>query len=150
MILNSRVFLPIKLMTDAVLHRKSRHKTFSVMHAARLGFWCRLDHCYSRLKSQVSQIIHWCQFLSVKIVHCIADGLGFCANSLELGCDCVGNIFYFDATMNDSKGRSTCIPIRFFSYRYIPTLQIIADIQATINSHRLNCIVVVRLVLYLQ
>jgi primary-amine oxidase len=32
------------------------------------------------------------------------DGLGFCANSLELGCDCVGNIFYFDALMNNSKG----------------------------------------------
>ena len=31
-------------------------------------------------------------------------GLGFCANSLELGCDCVGNIQYFDAVMNDSKG----------------------------------------------
>ncbi|GAQ81207.1 Copper amine oxidase [Klebsormidium nitens] len=31
-------------------------------------------------------------------------GLGFCANSLELGCDCVGNIFYFDGLMNDSKG----------------------------------------------
>ncbi len=32
------------------------------------------------------------------------DGLGFCANSLELGCDCVGNIQYFDAVMNNSKG----------------------------------------------
>jgi len=31
-------------------------------------------------------------------------GLGFCANSLELGCDCLGHIHYFDATLNDSKG----------------------------------------------
>ena len=38
-------------------------------------------------------------------ISCFADGLGFCANSLELGCDCVGNIQYFDATMNDSKGK---------------------------------------------
>lgn len=38
------------------------------------------------------------------ILQTSADGLGFCANSLELGCDCVGNIQYFDAVMNDSKG----------------------------------------------
>lgn len=38
-------------------------------------------------------------------VSLVADGLGFCANSLELGCDCVGNILYFDALMNDSKGK---------------------------------------------
>lgn len=31
-------------------------------------------------------------------------GLGFCANSLELGCDCLGHIHYFDATLNDSQG----------------------------------------------
>lgn len=31
-------------------------------------------------------------------------GLGNCANSLELGCDCLGNIQYFDALLNDSKG----------------------------------------------
>ena len=31
-------------------------------------------------------------------------GLGFCANSLELGCDCLGHIKYFDAVLNDSKG----------------------------------------------
>lgn len=31
-------------------------------------------------------------------------GLGFCANSLELGCDCLGHIKYFDAQLNDSKG----------------------------------------------
>ncbi|CAM9819885.1 unnamed protein product, partial [Hapterophycus canaliculatus] len=32
-------------------------------------------------------------------------GLGFCANSLELGCDCLGHIHYFDATLNDSRGQ---------------------------------------------
>jgi primary-amine oxidase len=31
-------------------------------------------------------------------------GLGFCANSLELGCDCLGHIHYFDTVMNDIKG----------------------------------------------
>jgi hypothetical protein len=31
-------------------------------------------------------------------------GLGFCANSLALGCDCLGHIRYFDAVLNDSKG----------------------------------------------
>jgi primary-amine oxidase len=31
-------------------------------------------------------------------------GLGNCTNSLELGCDCLGNIHYFDAVLNNSKG----------------------------------------------
>ena len=31
-------------------------------------------------------------------------GLGYCANSLELGCDCLGKIHYFDADMVDSAG----------------------------------------------
>jgi primary-amine oxidase len=31
-------------------------------------------------------------------------GLGFCANSLSLGCDCLGHIHYFEATLNDSQG----------------------------------------------
>jgi Cu2+-containing amine oxidase len=31
-------------------------------------------------------------------------GLGFCANSLELGCDCVGTIHYFDGLLNNAKG----------------------------------------------
>eukprot|EP00899_Mesostigma_viride_P025592 jgi/Mesvir1/6217/Mv00897-RA.1 len=31
-------------------------------------------------------------------------GLGYCANSLELGCDCLGHIHYFDATLANSKG----------------------------------------------
>ncbi|MCJ1305232.1 hypothetical protein MMC08_008046 [Hypocenomyce scalaris] len=34
-------------------------------------------------------------------------GLGFCANSLELGCDCLGHIKYFDAVLNDSKAVSS-------------------------------------------
>lgn len=32
-------------------------------------------------------------------------GMGMCANSLELGCDCVGHIRYFDAHLCDSRGR---------------------------------------------
>ena len=31
-------------------------------------------------------------------------GLGYCANSLALGCDCLGSIYYFDAELVDSKG----------------------------------------------
>ena len=31
-------------------------------------------------------------------------GLGNCANSLELGCDCLGHIRYFDGMLCDSKG----------------------------------------------
>jgi primary-amine oxidase len=30
--------------------------------------------------------------------------MGMCANSLELGCDCLGHIHYFDAHLTDSKG----------------------------------------------
>eukprot|EP00282_Hemiselmis_andersenii_P036548 CAMPEP_0169427548 /NCGR_PEP_ID=MMETSP1042-20121227/835_1 /TAXON_ID=464988 /ORGANISM="Hemiselmis andersenii, Strain CCMP1180" /LENGTH=660 /DNA_ID=CAMNT_0009537625 /DNA_START=22 /DNA_END=2005 /DNA_ORIENTATION=- len=32
-------------------------------------------------------------------------GLGYCANSLELGCDCLGHIHYFDGTLSDSAGK---------------------------------------------
>ncbi|GAC1627001.1 MAG: primary-amine oxidase [Ktedonobacteraceae bacterium] len=32
-------------------------------------------------------------------------GLGMLANSLELGCDCLGHIHYFDADMTDSHGK---------------------------------------------
>ena len=31
-------------------------------------------------------------------------GLGYCANSLELGCDCLGHIQYFDVTQADAEG----------------------------------------------
>ena len=31
-------------------------------------------------------------------------GLGFMTTSLELGCDCLGEIRYLDAVMHDSKG----------------------------------------------
>jgi primary-amine oxidase len=31
-------------------------------------------------------------------------GLGYCANSLSLGCDCLGHIHYFDAVLSNSKG----------------------------------------------
>jgi primary-amine oxidase len=37
-------------------------------------------------------------------------GLGQLANSLELGCDCLGEIRYFDAVMTDSKGNVRTIP----------------------------------------
>ncbi|KAL7529699.1 hypothetical protein ACHAWF_003087 [Thalassiosira exigua] len=31
-------------------------------------------------------------------------GLGYCANSLELGCDCLGHIHYFDVCLPNSEG----------------------------------------------
>jgi primary-amine oxidase len=37
-------------------------------------------------------------------------GMGMCANSLQLGCDCVGHIEYLDASLCDSRGRDFTIP----------------------------------------
>lgn len=37
-------------------------------------------------------------------------GLGFAANSLALGCDCLGVIHYWDGIVNDSKGEPLVIP----------------------------------------
>ncbi|KAI8464298.1 MAG: copper amine oxidase [Monoraphidium minutum] len=37
-------------------------------------------------------------------------GLGFAANSLELGCDCLGVVHYWDGVVNDSKGEPVVIP----------------------------------------
>lgn len=33
-------------------------------------------------------------------------GLGYCSNELTLGCDCLGHIHYFDATLSDSQGNA--------------------------------------------
>ena len=37
-------------------------------------------------------------------------GMGMCANSLQLGCDCLGDITYLDANFCDSRGRTMTIP----------------------------------------
>ncbi len=37
-------------------------------------------------------------------------GMGMCANSLQLGCDCLGDITYLDAHLCDSRGRTLTIP----------------------------------------
>ncbi|VEG53663.1 tyramine oxidase [Mycolicibacterium aurum] len=37
-------------------------------------------------------------------------GMGFSANPLTLGCDCLGEIHYFDGTVNDSSGNAVTIP----------------------------------------
>lgn len=37
-------------------------------------------------------------------------GLGHCTNSLALGCDCLGSIFYFDACFNDPAGNAVFVP----------------------------------------
>ena len=36
--------------------------------------------------------------------------MGFSANPLTLGCDCLGEIHYFDGTVNDSDGNAVTIP----------------------------------------
>jgi primary-amine oxidase len=37
-------------------------------------------------------------------------GMGMSANPLTLGCDCLGEIFYFDGIVNDSLGNAVVIP----------------------------------------
>ena len=37
-------------------------------------------------------------------------GIGSLTNSLTLGCDCLGEIYYFDATLNDGRGCAFSIP----------------------------------------
>jgi len=37
-------------------------------------------------------------------------GVGWLANALELGCDCLGNIHYFDAHMTDNDGNLLTLP----------------------------------------
>jgi len=37
-------------------------------------------------------------------------GMGMCANSLQLGCDCLGHIHYLDAHLCDSRGNALRIP----------------------------------------
>ncbi len=37
-------------------------------------------------------------------------GIGSLTNSLTLGCDCLGEIHYFDATLNDARGQAFSIP----------------------------------------
>jgi primary-amine oxidase len=37
-------------------------------------------------------------------------GVGFMVNSLELGCDCLGEIHYFDAVVNDDDGAPVTLP----------------------------------------
>ncbi|ODN02138.1 Copper amine oxidase 1 [Orchesella cincta] len=45
-----------------------------------------------------------------KCAYDIGDyGLGFCANSLALGCDCLGTIKYFDGVLNNHEGEPVTI-----------------------------------------
>ena len=37
-------------------------------------------------------------------------GMGLMANSLTLGCDCLGDIYYFDGTVSDASGEPVTIP----------------------------------------
>lgn len=36
-------------------------------------------------------------------------GLGFAANSLALGCDCLGAVRYFDAALSDGRGEPVVV-----------------------------------------
>jgi hypothetical protein len=36
-------------------------------------------------------------------------GLGFAANSLQLGCDCLGDVTYFDGVVNNARGEAVVI-----------------------------------------
>ncbi len=36
-------------------------------------------------------------------------GLGFAANSLQLGCDCLGDVTYFDGVVNNAAGEPVVI-----------------------------------------
>lgn len=51
-------------------------------------------------------------------------GFGFCANSLQLGCDCVGAISYLDGVLNDVNGeRLGSMPCLRFAMRLNRKLQ---------------------------
>lgn len=39
-------------------------------------------------------------------------GFGFCANSLKLGCDCLGHIKYFDGVVNDAQVRCNAVAVQ--------------------------------------
>eukprot|EP00168_Porphyra_purpurea_P021634 TRINITY_DN972_c0_g1_i1.p3 TRINITY_DN972_c0_g1~~TRINITY_DN972_c0_g1_i1.p3 ORF type:complete len:209 (-),score=33.71 TRINITY_DN972_c0_g1_i1:697-1323(-) len=49
-------------------------------------------------------------------------GLGACANSLSLGCDCLGAIHYFGATLSDAGGSPSRSPALFVSTRKMRAL----------------------------
>jgi primary-amine oxidase len=64
---------------------------------------------YGAFRSYREHGLHALHLFVRWLLGCIRDsllfaGLGNCTNSLELGCDCLGNIQYFDAVLNNSKG----------------------------------------------
>ena len=48
--------------------------------------------------------------MSQKCLRCGEYGIGMLANSLELGCDCLGEIHYFDGHVSDASGNIQTIP----------------------------------------
>ena len=79
-------------------------------------------HCGGRARS----VAHRCSIAELAVPYgdprppynrkCALDagdyGLGFAANSLALGCDCLGHIHYFDAVVNDAEGAPVCARVR--------------------------------------
>jgi hypothetical protein len=60
-------------------------------------------------------------------------GLGFAANSLELGCDCLGDVTYFDAVVNNAAGEGA---VQHMLNSLLPDWQSVSCIQgfACLNS----------------
>jgi hypothetical protein len=58
-------------------------------------------------------------------------GIGQLTNSLELGCDCLGHIHYFDATLNNSKGaRAAACPRLVLAHHVERRLEARVDLTA--------------------
>jgi primary-amine oxidase len=84
----------------------------------RVGFNYREGLVLHNLKYHGRDIVHRASLVEMAVPYgdphppyqrkCAFDvgdyGLGYCANSLELGCDCLGHIYYFDSVMSNSKG----------------------------------------------
>ncbi len=88
--------------------------TFFEWLGSIFALWC----CRYEDQGKVRPVVHRASLVEMAVPYgdpnapfqrkCAFDvgdyGLGFCANSLALGCDCLGHIKYFDAVLNDSKG----------------------------------------------
>ena len=61
-------------------------------------------------------------------------GLGFTANSLELGCDCLGHIKYFDGMVNNAKGMAHTQCAGHFLCRASTSLQPDSWLNATASA----------------
>uniref|UniRef100_A0A7S2XTZ3 Amine oxidase n=2 Tax=Attheya septentrionalis TaxID=420275 RepID=A0A7S2XTZ3_9STRA len=84
----------------------------------RVGFNYREGLVLHNLKYRNRKVVHRASLVEMAVPYgdphppfqrkCAFDvgdyGLGYCANSLELGCDCLGHIYYFDTTLSNAAG----------------------------------------------